>query len=127
MAVVVALKNFPPYLYGQKIHIRTDNAAVSWLRSLKNPFGQIARWLETLGTYNLKVSHRSGTKHNNADALSRAPCKACKRQEDLNQDDMEIDDDKADFLQNAHPPIKYKTMLMGSKMVLNTVVTMKLK
>jgi len=115
LAVVVALKNFHPYLYGQKIHLRTDNAAVSWLRSLKIPSGQIARWLETLGTYNLKVSHRSGTKHSNADALSRVPCKACKRQEDLNQDDMEIEDDKVDFLAERPPSDKIQDHADGEQ------------
>ena len=29
LAVVTALKNFHPYLYGQKVILRTDNAAVS--------------------------------------------------------------------------------------------------
>ena len=106
LAVVIALKNFHPYLYGQKIHLRTDNAAVSWLRNLKNPTGQVARWLEILGTYNLIVSHRSGTKHSNADALSRAPCKACKRQEELNKDDVEKDEDKADNLVEHHSSIE---------------------
>ncbi|CAC5420431.1 Transposon Ty3-I Gag-Pol polyprotein,Transposon Ty3-G Gag-Pol polyprotein [Mytilus coruscus] len=65
--------------------LRTDNAAVSWLQSLKDPTGQVARWLQTLGTYNFKVTHRAGRKHTNADAMSRNPCKSCKRQEDLNQ------------------------------------------
>ncbi|CAC5415373.1 unnamed protein product [Mytilus coruscus] len=63
----------------------TDNAAVSWLQSLKDPTGQVARWLQTLGTYNFKVTHRAGRKHTNADAMSRNPCKSCKHQEDLNQ------------------------------------------
>mgnify|MGYP001546096517 CR=1 FL=1 len=91
-AVVVALKKFHPYLYGQEVTLRTDNSAVSWMRSLKNPTGQTARWLEILETYNLKVQHRKGAKHSNADALSRRPCISCKRQQELNdsvQDDEE--------------------------------------
>ncbi len=54
-----------------------DNASVSWMRSLKRPTGQIARWLEELGTYNLSVTHRPGSQHRNADALSRHPCSKC--------------------------------------------------
>jgi len=30
--------------------LRTDNAAVSWMRSLKTATDQVARWLQTLGT-----------------------------------------------------------------------------
>ena len=82
LAVIVALKSFHCYLYGQEILLRTDNAAVSWMRSLKNPTGQVARWLELLGTYNITVTHRPGYQHRNADALSRNPCKACKHQND---------------------------------------------
>lgn len=42
------------------------------MRNLKNPTGQVARWLQELGTYNLTVVHRPGTKHNNADATENA-------------------------------------------------------
>ncbi|CAG2192921.1 unnamed protein product [Mytilus edulis] len=85
LAVIIALKNFHPYVYGRPVLLRTDNAAVSWLQSLKDPTGQVARWLQTLGTYNFKITHRAGRKHTNADAMSRNPCKSCKHQQDLNQ------------------------------------------
>jgi hypothetical protein len=49
LAVVVALRKFNHYLYGQKFLVRTDNAAVSWMKNLKKPTGQIACWLEELG------------------------------------------------------------------------------
>ncbi|CAG2220964.1 unnamed protein product [Mytilus edulis] len=62
LAVIIALKNFHPYVYGRPVLLRTDNAAVSWLQSLKDPTGQVARWLQTLGTYNFKVTHRAGRK-----------------------------------------------------------------
>jgi hypothetical protein len=83
LAVIVALKQFHHYLYGQEVLLRTDNAAVSWMKSLKVPTGQVARWLQELGTYNLTVIHRAGKSHNNADALSRKPCKVCARQQEL--------------------------------------------
>ncbi|CAC5422836.1 unnamed protein product [Mytilus coruscus] len=84
--------------------LRTDNAAVSWLQSLKDPTGQVARWLQTLGTYNFKVTHRAGRKHTNADAMSRNPCKSCKHQEDLNQAESfqarEVSDHPVECLSN---------------------------
>jgi hypothetical protein len=84
LAVVSALKNFHSYLNGQEVLLRTDNAAVSWLKNLKMPSGQIARWLQEIGNYNLIITHRPGRQHGNADALSRKPCKACSRQQDKN-------------------------------------------
>ena len=44
-----------------------------WLLSFKNPQGQLARWLEELAQYNMTIKHRAGSKHQNADALSRIP------------------------------------------------------
>ena len=86
LAVVTALKHFHSYLYGQSVLLRTDNAAVSWMRTLKLPTGQVARWLQELNTYNLEVIHRGGRSHSNADALSRMPCKACKHQQKLQEE-----------------------------------------
>ena len=48
VAVVMALKYFHPYLYGREIILRTNNAAVSWMRNLRTPTGQTARWLELI-------------------------------------------------------------------------------
>ena len=93
LAVIIAIGNFHTYLYGQNVLLRIDNAAVSWLKSLRRPTGQVARWLQELGTYNLTVCHRPGKRHTNADALSRTPCKACKRQQDITNSDMEESDE----------------------------------
>ena len=95
LAVVMALKAFHAYLYAQPTLLRTDNAAVSWLRQLKRPTGQIARWIQEIETYNLTVSHRPGLKHSNADALSRRPCKRCEQQQrlsELSDDESECDE-----------------------------------
>jgi hypothetical protein len=86
LAVVTALKHFHNYLYGQQVFLRTDNDAVSWLRRLKDPCGQMARWLQFIDTYNLTITHRPGRLHTNADALSRHPCKVCERHEKRNQE-----------------------------------------
>jgi hypothetical protein len=49
LAVMCALRNFHSYLYGQEVLLRTNNAAVSWMKSLKMPNGQVARWLQEIG------------------------------------------------------------------------------
>ena len=74
VAIVKAVKQFHCYLYGRHFEIRTDHAALTWLLNFRNPEGQVARWLERLGEYDFRIEHRVGTKHLNADALSRRPC-----------------------------------------------------
>ena len=77
LALVWAIKHFRPYLYGRRFTVRTDHASLRWLQSFHEPEGQIARWLECLSEYDFEVVHRPGTKHTNADALSRMPCPQC--------------------------------------------------
>ena len=95
LAVVTALRNFHPYLYGQEILLRTDNAAVTWMRNLKTPTGQMARWIQEVSTYNLIVTHRPGQKHGNADALSRRPCQTCLRQQSISEEAQDCDTNPA--------------------------------
>ena len=61
-------------MYGQTFKVRTDHGSLQWLLRFKNPEGQIARWLETLSSYQFIIEHRPGRLHGNADALSRRPC-----------------------------------------------------
>ena len=74
LAVVDAIRHFHHFLYGADFCIRTDHAALKWLRSLKDPEGQLARWMTRLEQYTFTVQHRPGAKHTNADCLSRRPC-----------------------------------------------------
>lgn len=79
LAVVTAIRRFKTYLWGRPVTLRTDNAAVNYMIHIKEPQGQLARWLEELGCYDLQVTHRAGRIHTNADALSRRPCRQCGR------------------------------------------------
>ena len=78
LAVVMALKHFHPYC---TTVFRTDNTAVSWMRNLRTPTGQMVRWLELINIYDIQVKHREGSSHDNADALPRKPYPSCARQE----------------------------------------------
>ena len=85
LAVVDSVRQFHPYLYGAKFTVRSDHSALQWLRKLKDPEGQLARWLGRLDQYQYSVVHRPGQRHVNADTLSRRPCEAdcryCSRRE----------------------------------------------
>jgi len=73
LAVVYGLKQYKQYLLGRHIVIRTDHAALSWLRKTAEPMPQLARWLTLIEQYDYEVVHRPGVKHSNADGLSRRP------------------------------------------------------
>lgn len=119
LAVVTALRHFHVYLYGQQVLLRTDNAAVSWMSNLKQPTGQMARWLQELCLYNLTVTHRAGTKHRNADALSRKPCKVCLRQEAIDDcSDDECEEPKYEIkFQDARDDEKKIVQLKKMKLI----------
>ena len=84
-ALVAGVKHFHHYLYGRKFLIRTDHSALRWLMNFKNPEGQTARWIEVLGTYDFEIKHRPGKLHQNADGLSRIPCRDCKQCDKISQ------------------------------------------
>jgi transposase InsO family protein len=74
LSLITFVKKFKQYLLGQPTFlIRTDHAALQWLKRTPEPIGQQARWLEVLEEFNYEVEHRAGNKHCNADALSRRP------------------------------------------------------
>lgn len=73
LAVVVFTRRFRHYLLGRHFTVRTDHGSLAWLCRFKNPTGQLGRWLEELSQYDMSIEHRPGTKHLNADGLSRIP------------------------------------------------------
>ena len=77
LAVVFFLKYFRHHLLGRSFTVRTDHSALQWLRNIPEPVGQQARWIGTMEEYDFKIVHRPGTKHGNADAMSRRPL--CRR------------------------------------------------
>jgi hypothetical protein len=54
-------ETFPQYLLGVQFVVRTDHAALQWLRRTPEPIGQQSRWLEVLEEFNFSVEHRPGT------------------------------------------------------------------
>ena len=71
LAVITFINQFKHYLLGKPFLLRTDHGSLRWLFNFKDPQGQLARWLEFLSQFNFKIVHREGSKHQNADALSR--------------------------------------------------------
>lgn len=89
LAVVYSIKQFKHYLLRREFLLRTDHGSLVWLHKMKEPEGQMARWLEQLGPYTFKIQHRSGRQHGNADAMSRIPCDStCKQCKNRTSDNI---------------------------------------
>ena len=77
VALVTFVKHLKYYLYGKRFLVRTDHSFLRGLMNFKNPDGQIARWIETLSSYDMKVEHRPGQLHQKTDGVSQIPCSQC--------------------------------------------------
>ena len=71
LAVVFFCHHYRHYLIGEPFIVRTDHSSLSWLMNFKNAEGQLLRWINSLADYDMRVVHRRGVLHGNADALSR--------------------------------------------------------
>ncbi|MDZ7612307.1 MAG: RNase H-like domain-containing protein [Flavobacteriaceae bacterium] len=74
LAIVYFVKYFRHYILGRHFQVRTDHAALQWLRRMPDPCGQQARWIGALEQFDFEILHRPGARHGNADAMSRRPC-----------------------------------------------------
>ena len=68
-AVVWAVSTFRAYLLGSHVIIRTDNSAVSTLKTAKH--AKLQRWAIVMQEFEYTIQHRAGKKHSHVDALSR--------------------------------------------------------
>ena len=72
-ALVFGTESFYPYLISKQFVARLDHRSLVWLQTFKQPKPQEARWVEYLQQFNMKIEHRAGRLHANADGLSRRP------------------------------------------------------
>ena len=73
LAVVAAIKEFYPYLYGRPFTLYTDHNSLTSLHGLKDTGGWLTRWLLYLQQFDMNVLYRPGRSHGNADGMSRRP------------------------------------------------------
>lgn len=75
LAVISALRHFIHYLLDTKhpVVLHTDNRALTFLHSFKDPTSRIARWAVFLSMFNLQVVGLPGSENGLADFLSRKP------------------------------------------------------
>ena len=72
--------NFRCYLAPEdNFIVRTDHSSLQWLMNFKEAEGMLGRWFQILSEFSFTIQHRSGIRHGNADALSRAVARKCPR------------------------------------------------
>ena len=73
LAVVSAIKEFYPYLYGFKFELVTDHNPLTSLKRLHDVGGRITRWILFLLQFDFSIVYKLGRSNANADALSCVP------------------------------------------------------
>ena len=71
--VVIAVKEFYPYLYGHTFRLITDHNPLNTLTKLKDVGRRLSRWIIYLQSFNYEFVYKLGSSHTNVDALSRMP------------------------------------------------------
>ena len=73
IAVAYFAKHYCQYLLGKKFTVQSDHQPPKWLFKLKEPTGQVARWLALLHSFDFVIDYRAGKQHGNADGMPRVP------------------------------------------------------
>ena len=73
LAVVGAIQEFYPYLYGFHFDLYTDHNPLVFLKTVKDYGGRISRWLLLLQQFQFTIRYKPGGSNGNADGLSRRP------------------------------------------------------
>ncbi|XP_068111085.1 uncharacterized protein [Hyperolius riggenbachi] len=71
LAIVWALHKLQSYLYGRSFTIITDHNPLTWLNRAAGTNGKLMRWSLSLQQYDFTIQHKAGSRHQNADGLSR--------------------------------------------------------
>ena len=70
-AIVLSVEHFRQFLYGTTFTVYTDHAPLQFLLKIKNPSSRLMRWINRLNMFNFSIQYRKGSKHGNADSMSR--------------------------------------------------------
>ena len=60
LAIVWALQELHPYLYGRRFSVHTDHQPLMWLQRIKNNNQRLLRWSLTLQEYDFDINIRQG-------------------------------------------------------------------
>ncbi len=86
LAVIYGLKEFRIYLLGEPFKLYTDHSALTWLLNIKDSVGKLYRWAVMIQQFDMEIIYKKGSKHLNADTLSRPVMSFYIEQEKYEQD-----------------------------------------
>ena len=72
LSIVFACRKFRTYLLGNKVIIRSDHQALTFLKNCKLTHGRLVHWMLILQEYDLTIEYCKGKENIVADVLSRA-------------------------------------------------------
>ena len=81
----------------------SDHALLKWLRNFKDVEGMLARCLNVIECYDFVLEHGPGSKHKNADWLSRLRCKRSDCPDCVNRSNADQSSDKIQI----HPVVEH--------------------
>ena len=73
LVVVWAIERWRHYLFGRDFTVITDHRPITYLMTVKDPKGKMARWISRLQEYSFELRYRPGSDNSVADCLSRVP------------------------------------------------------
>jgi hypothetical protein len=73
LAVIYALAQFRPYIYGLPFQIFTDCSSLRWLMTAKHSNNRLCRWALKIQDMDATITYKPGRLNSDADALSRNP------------------------------------------------------
>ncbi|MGB0246440.1 MAG: reverse transcriptase domain-containing protein [Paracoccaceae bacterium] len=125
-ALMLGLKKFEHILRARKFVIRTDSKPVEHLKSIKEHRGMLCRWNLFIGSFDFESQHRAGSKHINADALSRLSHQPIEEELENDPNEPYHDVDDIYHITNETQQIERKTFVeeIDTDPVLNTIRTL---
>ena len=101
-AVLYAIMDFPPYLYGREFNSACDYEPIHWKTCVKNPGARLLRWRLRLQDYQYKFECKPGKLNRGVEALSRNP--ATETYLASSTESSEYSDDSGGMSQSHSPP-----------------------
>jgi transposase InsO family protein len=71
LAIVWAVEKWRQYLFAHSFTVITDHRPITYLKTMKEPKGRVARWVARLQEYEINIRYRRGADNQVADCLSR--------------------------------------------------------
>ena len=72
LAIVWALEKWRKYLFGKRFLLSTDHRPLTFIQTVKEPRGRIARWISRIQEYDFRIRYTPGKDNTVADSLSRS-------------------------------------------------------